>query len=313
VDKTAIKSTIYEHPEFAAFIGRMNALFDGWQQQTTPKLKALQPGFHPKHLIVELSENLLAHYTGQPLIDEYAVYQHLMDYWATTLQDDAYLIAADGWKAETYRVIEVKKNKDGKVTKTVDKGWTCDLVPKALIVARYFAKDQAAIDELTASLDSVTAQLTELEEEHSGDDAAFSGFDKINKASVTDRLREINGDADAKEEAEVLNRWLKLAKEEADLKKNLKEAEAALDAKAYAHYPQLSESDTQALVVDDKWLASLSTAIHGEMDRISQALTQRVKELADRYDTPMPQMASRVAELEARVNRHLEKMGFVWN
>ena len=66
-------------------------------------------------------------------------------------------------------------------------------------------------------------------------------------------------------------------------------------------------------MVDDKWLASLSTAIHGEMDRISQALTQRVKELADRYDTPMPQMASRVAELEARVNRHLEKMGFVWN
>jgi len=313
VDKTAIKSTIYEHPEFAAFIGRMNALFDGWQQQTAPKLKALQPGFHPKHLIVELSENLLGHYTGQPLIDEYAVYQHLMDYWVTTMQDDAYLIAADGWKAETYRVIEVKKNKDGKVTKTVDKGWACDLVPKALIVARYFAKDQAAIDELTASLDSITAQLTELEEEHSGDDAAFSGFDKINKASVIDRLREINGDADAKEEAEVLNRWLKLAKEEADLKKNLKEAEAALDAKAYAHYPQLSEADTKTLVVDDKWLAALGTAIHGEMDRISQALTQRVKELADRYDTPMPQMASRVAELEAKVNQHLAKMGFVWN
>ena len=66
-------------------------------------------------------------------------------------------------------------------------------------------------------------------------------------------------------------------------------------------------------MVDDKWLASLSTAIHGEMDRISQALTQRVKELADRYDTPMPQMANRVAELEANVNQHLAKMGFVWN
>ena len=59
--------------------------------------------------------------------------------------------------------------------------------------------------------------------------------------------------------------------------------------------------------------ATLDARIHGEMDRISQALTQRVKELADRYDTPAPQMASRVAELEARVNRHLEKMGFVWN
>ena len=30
-------------------------------------------------------------------------------------------------------------------------------------------------------------------------------------------------------------------------------------------------------------------AIHGEMDRISQALTERVKELAERYETPLPQ------------------------
>ncbi|QTX22447.1 hypothetical protein [Comamonas aquatica] len=210
-------------------------------------------------------------------------------------------------------MIEVKKNKDGKVTKTTDKGWACDLIPKPLIVARYFAEDQAAIDELAASLNNITAQLTELEEEHSGDDAAFCGFEKINKASVTDRLQEIKGDLDAWDEAEVLNLWLKLAKQEADLKRQLRDAEAALDTKALAQYPKLCEVNTQALVVDDKWLAALRTAIHGEMDRISQALTQRVKELAERYDAPMPQMANCVAELEAKVNQHLEKMGFVWN
>jgi len=33
---------------------------------------------------------------AKPLIDHYDVYQHLMDYWAQTMQDDAYLIAADG-------------------------------------------------------------------------------------------------------------------------------------------------------------------------------------------------------------------------
>ena len=48
------------------------------------------------------------------------------------------------------------------------------------------------------------------------------------------------------------------------------------------------------------------------MDRVSQALTLRVKELADRYETPMPKAASQVAELEEAVNRHLEKMGFSW-
>jgi len=64
--------------------------------------------------------------------------------------------------------------------------------------------------------------------------------------------------------------------------------------------------------VDDKWLAALDAAIHGEMDRISQALTQRVKELAERYETPLPQMVSRVADLEDKVDGHLKRMGFAW-
>jgi type I restriction enzyme M protein len=46
------------------------------------------------------------------------------------------------------------------------------------------------------------------------------------------------------------------------------------------------------------------------MDRVSQQLTQRVKELAERYETPLPQMTSHVAELEAKVLSHLESMGF---
>jgi type I restriction enzyme M protein len=127
------------------------------------------------------------------------------------------------------------------------------------------------------------------------------------------RLKEIKSDKEAKDEAAVLSDWLKLNSDEADLKKQVKDAEAALDAKSYAHYLKLTESEVKALVVDDKWLAALDTAIHAEMDRVSQQLTQRVKELADRYETPLPQMVSRVAELEAKVSRQLEKMGFSWN
>jgi len=98
VEKSAIKSTIYEHPEFAVFISKMNAHFDTWQQKTAKTLRQLKPGCHPKEVIVSLSEDLLAHYIGQPLIDTYDVYQHLMDYWAETMQDDCYLVATDGWK-----------------------------------------------------------------------------------------------------------------------------------------------------------------------------------------------------------------------
>jgi type I restriction enzyme M protein len=305
VEKTAIKTAIYEHPEFAAFIAGMNAHFDAWRKKSAANLKALQPGCHPKEIIFALAENLLAHYIGQPLIDPYAVYQHLMDYWAETMQDDCYLIAADGWKAETYRLVETDKK-----GKEKDKGWTCDLVPKPLIVARYYVEEQSAIDKLAAELESVGAQLAELEEEHGGEEGAFAELEKVNKANVAARLKEIRGDKEARDEAAALSAWLKLANDEAEVKKRLKDAEAELDAKAYRHYRTLTEPEIQSLVVDDKWLATLDAAIHGEMDRVSQQLTQRVKELAERYETPLPRMTERVAELEARVNAHLEKMGF---
>jgi type I restriction enzyme M protein len=307
VEKTAIKPAIYEHPEFAAFIAGMNAHFAAWRQTSAVALKALKAGCHPKEVIGELSESLLAHYAGKPLIDPYDVYQHLMDYWAETMQDDVYLVAADGWKAETTRIIE--KDKKGKEK---DKGWTCDLIPKPLIVSRNYAKEHAAIDQLAVDLESVTARLTEMEEEHGGENGAFADLEKVNKATAVARLKEIQGDEDARDEAAVLNEWVKLNSEETDLKKRLKDAEAALDAQACAKYPKLTESEIKSLVVDDKWLAALDAAIHGEMDRVSQQLTQRVKELAERYETPLPKVVSRVAELEAKVNRHLERMGFAW-
>ncbi len=90
----------------------------------------------------------------------------------------------------------------------------------------------------------------------------------------------------------------------------MKDAESTLDDKAYAHYPKLDDAAVKSLVVDDKWMAALETEIHGETDRISQQLTQRVKELAERYETPLPDLNRRVEELEAKVNRHLAKMGF---
>ncbi|MHB1360037.1 MAG: type I restriction-modification system subunit M [Rhodocyclaceae bacterium] len=305
VAKQAIKPTIYEHPEFVTFINGMHVLFADWRGRTMQTLTSLKPACHPKTVILDLAEDLLAHYIGKPLIDKYAVYQHLMDYWATTMQDDCYLIAADGWKAETYRIVET--NKKGK---EVDKGWACDLVPKQLIVNRYFAGQQAAIREQESALESIAAQMAEMEEEHGGEDGAFAELDKVNKANVTARLKEIKGDKEAKIEAAALTAWLKLCTQEADLKKAVKELDAELDALAYAQYPKLTEADIKVLVVEDKWLAAIAADIHSEMDRISQALTQRVKELAERYETPLPMLTSKVADLSAKVAAHLKKMGF---
>lgn len=300
--------TIQSHPEFVDFSARMEAHFAVWRARTATRLKALQLGFAPKELITDLAEGLLTHYNGQPLLDAYDIFQHLMDFWATTMQDDAYLIAVESWKAETYRIIETDKK-----GKERDKGWTCDLVPKPLIVARYFAAEQRALEDLEAELEGITAQLAELEEEQGGEEGAFAELDKVNRASVSGRLKEIGGlfiSEETRTEADALQGWLDLNSRQADLKRQVKEAEATLDAQAYAHYTSLTEADIKALVVDDKWLVALEAAVHGEMERLSQRLTQRVKELAERYAAPMPELSVRVAELEAKVGAHLGRMGF---
>jgi type I restriction enzyme M protein len=322
VEKQAIKATIYDHPEFTAFIDQMNAHFAVWRNKSDKKLKALAANCHPKQVIAETSEGLLHHYEGQPLIDAYDVYQHLMDFWDETMQDDCYLIAADGWKAETYRVIDTKKGKDGKPGKQVDKGWACDLVPKELLVARYYASEQKEIEQLMARVESIDATLEELELEQIGDEDAFGDArteaeegkeGKVTRATVTARLKQIKGDNDAKEEAIFLSRWIKLDDEQSTARKKLRDTEAALDSACLAQYPKLSEAEIKILVVDDKWISVLDKAVHGEMDSISHALANRVRELTERYGTPLPEMIEQVAELESKVNRHLERMGFAWS
>ena len=187
VTKSAIETTIHEHHEFVAFITDMNAHFAEWRDTNAAALKQLKADCHPREIIAQLAEGLLAHYTDKPLIDPYDVYQHLMDFWSETMQDDCYLIAAEGWKAETYRVVETDRK-----GKERDKGWVCDLLPKALIVARYFSEEQSAIDQLVVELDNVTARLAEMVEEHGGEGEAFAELDKVNKASYR-RIGHLNG------------------------------------------------------------------------------------------------------------------------
>ena len=308
VPPAELKATITAHPQFAGFLAGMAEHFAAWRQQAAAQLLALEAGCHPKVVIAELAESLLQHYQNQPLIDAYAVYQLLLDQWAETMQDDVYAISAEGWRAEPYRVLETDKK-----GKTKDKGWACDLVPKDLMVHQLFAGDLELIEALRAQLEEASSRLAELEEEHSGEEGAFSELDKVNKAAVNARIKEIRKDPEAAEELAVLREWLELSDEEASTKKALRAAEAELDDQAYGRYDSLTDAEVRELVVQGKWLASLEQAVAIEVERVSQSLTGRLKELGERYGEALTAINLRVEELEARVAGHLERMGFAWN
>ena len=299
-----VKQAIFGHAEFTAFNRSVTSLFADWRKTNTPHLIGFDKGGHPKALIESIAESLLAAFRQAPLLDPYDVYQHLMDYWGETMQDDAYLIAADGWVAETTRILETDKK-----GKTRDKGWTCDLIPKPFIVARYFVKEQAAIDAKEAELEATTASLTELEEEYGAEDGYLGALDKVAKAEVNARLKEIRHDRESKDEIAVLKRWLELSEKETELKRSVREQEAKLDQLTYEKYPTLTEAETKSLVVDDKWMAHLTAAVQGGLSRVSQTLTGRIRQLAERYATPLPRLRDDIEALAARVDEDLKKMG----
>ena len=308
VPPSELKATITAHPQFAGYLEGMAEHFQAWKQGAAAQLLALKPGCHPKAVIRELSEGLLAHYQGQPLIDAYAVYQLLLDQWAESMQDDVYAISADGWRAEPSRVIETDKK-----GKSKDKGWICDLVPKELLAERFCGDELEMIEELRAQLEETSSRLAEMEEEHGGEDGYFAELEKRTKGCVNARILEIQHDPEAKEEVAALDEWMLLNGEAPGIKRVLKIAEAELDDQVYSFYADLTAAEVRELVVEDKWLASLEQAVASEVERVSQQLTSRLKELGERYGEALPVISERVEELEAKVAGHLERMGFAWN
>lgn len=406
-----INAFIYDHKEFVTFMAEMDTLFASWEKETDNYLKELVKDCHPKKVIAEISEKILNVYYNKPLVDNYDVYQHLLNYWNEVMQDDVYIISYDGWKAETDRIFKENSKK-----KMVDKGWTCDLVPKELVINRFFEAEKTEIENLNINLEKCISQYLELEEEHGDEEAALyevskktdaiANLDEFtdlalskyfpdlhkeknelsnnleeqtnllieqSKNAVFDSLKNAKGivtktnvkkaykdmDEDAKNtkilkswldandiitaikkevkaltasieesiqskieedktleyicEVTIISRYIELRDAESELKKQIKEKEQELDDTLYAKYPELSKEEIKLLVVNDKWLTTINNAVSGEIDQISQRLTNRIKELSERYETPLPATNKLVADLEITVNAHLKKMGFTWD
>ncbi len=319
ISREQIKAVIFEHPEFTAYSAKMNAVFTAWQSKNAAWLKDLNKGCLPKAIIKELAEDILQAYQDRELVDSYAVYQHLMDYYAETMQDDLYEIAADGWEAGKglTRLMKKVKKKGKEEDRAIPglAGLEGRLLPPELIIQEYFAEEQAIIDALQSRQDSTTAEMETLREEQSGEDGllveAMSDGQKITKGGLNARIKELGKkNADNAEEWVVLARYKKLMAEEAKVKVEIKKALADLEDKVILQYPQLTVEEIKTLTVNKKWLAAVEGRINSEMEAISHRLTERIKELAERYATPLPELVDNVAALAAKVEGHLERMGY---
>lgn len=313
-----VKPAILGHAEFTAFNRGVTELFAQWKQRALPHLKGFGKDAHPKALIETIAEDLLETFKAAPLLDAYDIYQHLMDDWAASLQDDCYLIAEAGWKeAARLKLMVDEKNKKTKAKPDVTVGkkkYQAELIPPRYIIGRWYGGEQGAIEKLEGELSALQQELEEMGEEHGGEDGlladAINEKGKLTKASVSARLKEVRGDKEAAEEVKALQGYLSLLEREADAVLKVGQAREALMEKVGGKYGKLTEEEIKALVVEDKWLGGLSEAVQSELDRVSQTLTGRIRELAERYSVPLPALKDEVEAWAKKVEKHLGQMGF---
>jgi type I restriction enzyme M protein len=312
VESSAIKETIFSHKEFIGYGNELDEVFEAWKKKVNNTLTGINITTKPKMLIHELSEELLEQYKDKALIDRYDIYQHLMNYWNEIMKDDVYMLIEDGWVARVRRIIE--KNNKGK---EVDKGWTCDLLPKNIIIDNYFADKKAAIQQIETDLESIQAEVTQHEEEHAGEEGlleqATNDNGKITKTTLAKRMKEVKGDTSEKEAYKLMQSIESLFEKQGRLNKQLKEKQAELEDLTLKKCDKLTEAEVKNLVIEKKWFAVLNSNIKGEIDAISQRLTTRIRELGERYDDTLVTLDAASKKLENKVNTHLKKMGLVWS
>ena len=347
VETQHVKTTILTHPEFNTYQQQVDTIFQVWRELHEPRLIGIAVDTSPREIIQTLSEDLLERFTRLPLLDPYDVYQKLMDYWDEVMQDDVYLIAADGWveAAKPREVIQDRQVKETPDLVIKKKKYKMDLIPPALIVARYFTEKQDAIGALKTKQATAENELAEYIEEHTGEDGlltdAVNDKGNVTAGGVKARLKALTPDLttfhktqvsdsnaerdalqtktlniyvargvdDSDAERDALKHCLSLLDAKSKVDRAVKDAQLALDTQVLARYATLTENDLKILVVADKWFASIQSAIADEIQRLTQALTERVKELEERYANPLSALEQAVDGYSTKVAAHLKMMG----
>ncbi len=316
IEASEIKSFIMEHSEYSVYSRLVFDLFDGWKERHRSRLLGLGEGESPKALIAELGEDYLKTFTHLNLIDNYDLYQLLLTYWTNTMQDDLYMIIQEGWEGATKLRLLKEKTKETPDLKIGKLKYKADLIPPKLIISAYFLEQKRAIEELETQLSEIERQRDELEEEHGGDEGlleeAKSNAGNVTKGAAKARMKEIKEDLDYSDELEVIKLYLNISNQEAKNKGKINEGQKNLDELILQKYKELTEAEIIELVVDNKWLRYLAESVETELDAVTRSLTNRVGELSQRYEIPLPEINTQIEGLSKKVETHLDRMGYSW-
>lgn len=283
--KDAISETVANELSFLSQQQHFEDSIASWCSEMRPQFMALGLDIKPKALIDDWSQRLLDIMKADTsLVDAYDTYQQLLTYWNDTMQDDCYLISRDAWRLS---LLPTKKN-------ATYEDMVCDLLPVSIVLDEFFSAELSDIELLTADRDALASELQQM-------------IDTAKEEAEEDDEEELKKIADAVKKSPAYKAKDKKRKE---LDKDIKAKKEALTNALTEKYSTLSEEETIRLVVDKKWLASISSMIENEMNQVTHALTAEVSAIASRYESTLGELAKSVTDYEAEVNDYLKEMGF---
>ena len=175
------------------------------------------------------------------------------------------------------------------------------------------------IDALLALLNLLPMKKKDLDSylvKHPICESAKNDKGNVNASSVKARiaiLRETTPVPEmyAEDYEQLMSLYILMAKND-EQSKLVKALKAQLEEKVKEKYTVLTVEEIKELLVNKKWYYSIFDGIDALYVAISHSITNRIVELAERYEDTLPALSTVVDDYEARVKSHLERMGFVW-
>lgn len=194
-------------------------IFEQWKAKVKDILLGIDADTNPKELIRMIAAMLRLAYEQARLLDNYDVYDCLLNYWNAKLQDDVYAIKAGGYAVAReidYEYAKKKQKDESGETVEVDdtskvKSFEGALIPKEIMEKVFFAEELAELTTLMEQSAALEAELDEMREEESGDEGLLKEAlnekgDSIPRANLNKRIKEL----DAKKTSAIMDAMTQL-------------------------------------------------------------------------------------------------------
>ena len=296
VEKDNISEIIKQSNEIKDYFETVRSKIKSWEKDIENKLLNLDNTIRVKELIETISDKLLEIFNDDILINKYDAYEYLMKYYEETFKDDLYMVTGNGWIPS----LTFAKDKKGNIKKNE---FDSELLPKDIVINKYFKNENNEINELNSKLNNLIADFDSIVEENTGDEQLFNDDEKVNEKALKDLKKEIED-----KDIALINILLNNLSEQKELKKEIKDKQESLNDKVIKKYNSLTAEESKNIIIYDKWFESIENKFNTCMSNLINSLAYGITNLDDEYESTLTDLNNEIEEKEKELSSLLKDL-----